>query len=981
MSYLSGTQLAILRQPFQATDLYLAVYQPPVVEHGRVFPDAQIQGLPSDLADNYYIAGFTATNYFTSGTVKPGMTLVFGSAPGLEDLGRTFVRGKSGAHYDFSVLENSPLVSGVYYRVYDFHEIWPVFPRVTVDSNNVITYYKNYDKVYTNQNTIFTPVPVVGPNTAARLGINGQKQMLFIATGSYTIDGTAISNVYWEINTNPVTILTGSTVSFTFTQCGHYTVETRVVNANAVTGTAYRHYILLNREENPGGCMPIRDWKFENLDGDWSAGGYQLKVSVGDESDDIRDGALVIVFAEDIYGTQQVSFGGYPDREQIVFAGYVDKIDNKNFWDTSRATIQAKSAINLLQNRDMFSVSLETSSNPVDWTQIKDMTINRIIDHYLRWHSTFLEVCDYIPVPQASASYGEQYEDIPRGEIFSNVRNILQNRLLANFVSDRQGRVFSEVNLNYTITGSRPSTTLVFENKDWIGQLKSVEDLEARTSSILLGGVAYDSALNTGTAYLSRAPDALFPLHFGKAETKSGMTINSQDTLNTLSGLLLADINSRFPSIGMQMANNQRSIDIIPQEFYQLPTDYPFTDEDLRNLRTIWANRRMIPRRINYSYKNFTLEQEVIFDTETWGPQGETVRIPAQPPGNGEPVAPEIPGINPIPDPPGIGDVVWEVTSVTGTVYDLALFGDYIYLVGDASESGATSMRVEKRRQSDGGLEWGYFVPKPLGGNAQGRGIVVDGDGIFICGAQVAPLGLLAYTIKEISETPGVTWSTVVDRPVDVEDSSVAVDIEKIGSYVFVVGTYPGSSPGRFTKLLASDGSTDDFEDTGTIAFDAGIVGDTELYVIGSGDVSNWTTTLSSHWDKVLASEQGRSIRIDEGFVYTLQGNVLTDVIRMIKRQKSDGTLMWESTKTDDPYSTIGNPQFAIGNSYLHFPFVTDAGGKLYQVAISDGSSFTGYSLSAVGDPRCVELDGNSLYVAGKAGGLWYISKRTLPYT
>src|SRR3990167_5040106 len=155
MSTPTAGQLAIMRRPNQSTDLYLAVYQPPVVEYGRVFPDAQIQGLPSELADNYYIAGFTATNVFTSGTVKNGMTLVFGSAEGKEDLGRTFVRGKSGTHYDFSVLENMPLVSGIYFRVYDFFELWPVFPRVTVDGSNVITYYKDYDKAYSNQNSVF----------------------------------------------------------------------------------------------------------------------------------------------------------------------------------------------------------------------------------------------------------------------------------------------------------------------------------------------------------------------------------------------------------------------------------------------------------------------------------------------------------------------------------------------------------------------------------------------------------------------------------------------------------------------------------------------------------------------------------------------------------------------------------------------------------------------------------------------------------
>lgn len=982
MSVPTAPQLAIIRRPQQSTDLYLAVYQPPVVEHGRVFPDALIQGLPSELADNYYIAGFTATNVATSGTVKNGMTLVFGSAAGKEDLGRTFVRGKSGNHYDFSVIENMPLVSGLYYRVYDFFELWPVFPRVTVDGSNIITYYKDYSKPYTNQNSIFTPVAVVGPNSAAYVDdATGQKTMTFVATGSYTVDGTAISNTYWEINTSPPTILTGSTVSYTFPRSGNYTIETRVVNANAITGTAHRHYILLNREGKVKSVYnpPIKDWKFEGLDGDWNSGGWQCKFSLGEDADDLRDGALVVIFAEDIYGNgAPQSFGGYADRENILFSGYIDKVETKNDWQTSRSTFSAKSAINLLQNRDMFSVSLETSPNPVDWTQIQNMTINKIIDHYLRWHSTFFDVCDYRPLKNTTAGdYPEQYEDIPRGEIFTNVKNIMANRLLANFVSDKQGRVFSEVDMNCMITGSRPATAVNFQVGDWIDKLKTVEDLEYRSSSVLLGGVAYDTALNTGSAYLSRAPDALFPLHFGKAETKSGLTIDSQSTLNNLSGLYLAVNNSRFPSLGMTLANNMRTIDIIPQEFYQLPTDYPFNDQDYRNLKYVWENRRMLPRRINYSLKENTLTQEIVYETETYGPPGETVRIPAQPPNNGTPTPQEPPGIIPAIDPPGLGNLVWEVTSVTGTIYDVKAYGDYIFVTGDKDGSPQV-WRTEKRRKSDGGLEWAYDHVPFAAGTAQGRAVYVDSDGIFVAGGESAG-AFVEYSILEIDDNPAPTmvWRRFVSYGFT---SSLAHDLIKLGSYVFAVGANDNGlgSTDLIVKLLASDGTVS--SSNNNVVTNRGIDDNgSQLYIGGSSKMLNWTTNLVENWNK-SASLQGRSIRTKDGYSYHSIGDVTTDVVGIEKRQNNDGSLVWTSTYNVGTLGTILKAKSDVGDNFVFFPLGVAGGATVYQLNKSNGSSFTAYTSFAT--PLAVRLDSSNLYIVGKnSGNLWTIQKRSLPYT
>ena len=60
-----------------------------------------------------------------------------------------------------------------------------------------------------------------------------------------------------------------------------------------------------------------------NLNGSRDGGGYSATFKVYEDIP-LTEHAVVVLFADDIYGTDTVSLGGnYPNAEKIFFVGYV----------------------------------------------------------------------------------------------------------------------------------------------------------------------------------------------------------------------------------------------------------------------------------------------------------------------------------------------------------------------------------------------------------------------------------------------------------------------------------------------------------------------------------------------------------------------------------------------------------------------------------------------------------------------------------
>jgi len=618
--------LARLRRRPHRTTLYMGIYQP------QVALACQINGAISKGAITIPYDNVTEGS---PDLVEEGMTMYVGSTPGAMDLGRVRVRSIDGGASEITVAENDHIqwADDAYLKIVRFWEPWAVYPRIVLTDDNIPIFYKDYDIPYTDQNQYFDPVVHLGPHTAAFLE-DGVAQIFYSSSGTVDpTDGSTPTGIAWWFEGATTT---GSFDShpglITYDTPGHYTTHLTVVSNYGKQFTGHRHVMIFDKP-GQGDHPPIIGWGFMGLEGSRSAGGYSGRFWLREEADfnKVVPGALVVIFSEDWYGDEKVSIGGNAvGRSNIFFVGYVEDESIEYNSYTSRLEFRVSSLTLIADQKHTFSASLESVGTPTTWYEIADMTVDKAIIHFLRWHTTLLTIADF---EMTGDSKHVQYIDFSRGTIFSEVDDLLESTLGADLVADRQGKLWAEINANYTATGSRTPDkypeNMELERCDWIGQIEFDRLVMDRVSFLEHGGVSYSGpATGTFEPHLSGAPgDA--PSYEGSVQRRTGLVLEGQDQLNEFTGLMFAALNSKYPRLTVTLAGDYRNIDIAPQEFILLSLD-----ENDTYRRIIWDKKRFLPVSINYQYdarRQFLL-QSLILAEETHGPPGETIEIPVDPP-------------------------------------------------------------------------------------------------------------------------------------------------------------------------------------------------------------------------------------------------------------------------------------------------------------------------------------------------------------
>ena len=128
MSYTTPTQQALLRSRPHRTALNLSIFRPTTALACQV-NDGSIARNARTITYNNVTEG----SYLS---VESGMTLMVGSAPGLDDYGR--VRVRSATSGVITIAENSYIdwKDDLYLTVLRYWEVWPVYPRIISDPAN-----------------------------------------------------------------------------------------------------------------------------------------------------------------------------------------------------------------------------------------------------------------------------------------------------------------------------------------------------------------------------------------------------------------------------------------------------------------------------------------------------------------------------------------------------------------------------------------------------------------------------------------------------------------------------------------------------------------------------------------------------------------------------------------------------------------------------------------------------------------------------
>jgi hypothetical protein len=631
---LTASQLASVRSHPHRTRLYLSVFKPVEVFSGLIADSELAKG------DRTFIVSGTSGQ---ASDVLRGMTCYVGTTPGACDVER--IRAIEATASTITVAENSRnWVNGQYLTVVRYFEPWGVFPRITLDADNVPQFFKDFDIPYTDQNQLLDPVVCMGPNHAAFLEptITGSYARVWYTTsGSFdpTPQGSISSYRWWFQGGNP----TGSVASVPgyvdYTGCGSFITECELTTAAGKSFTGYRHVSIYARPESTGPgdvCKPITRFGFDSLAGDRESGGYEARIWVRENVSlsDFCDGSLVVIFSEDWEGYNPTKVGANAERrDNILFVGYIE--DDTITLDpvTNKVEFTAQSISLKMDRLSTFSAALDDALNAVTWNQMREMTLDRGIIHFLRWHSTVMAVTDFSPSYDVKPV---QYLDFSRGSIFEGVDGLLDNALIGGLVSDRQGKLWAEVDARVLTTGTfrrvegSMQTVLDSNRSDWRNQMTIQRLPQSELSFLELGGIAYTGVTGGATfsAHLAGAP-GFAPDYYGVMERRTGMIITGQDQLNEVTGHAWAARNAEFPEVDMPLAGDYRFLDIAPQHRVLL------TMGASENFRGVTLNQRpFIPQGISYQW--LPSEQALLMDLklaeETFGLPADTIDIPVDPP-------------------------------------------------------------------------------------------------------------------------------------------------------------------------------------------------------------------------------------------------------------------------------------------------------------------------------------------------------------
>lgn len=640
----TASELALLRTHPHNSHVYLSVYQPTYVLTAAVNDAAIVKGTR---AITYDTASWSAGWDYTM--LHNGITLLVGNAVGDETKGR--VRVRSATSTVITVAENSHIdwKDNDVLTVLEFYEINPVYQRIIQDPADATKtiWYKDYDIAYAGQNSALGSFVCMGSHYAGFTG-----NVYYSATGTLNLKSEVL-NYHWLFEGgNPTGSSAETPGNVAYATPGHYTTTLVVSGTSAgAVDTSYRHISIYDRPGmGAGSHLPITSWELQDLSGSRDQGGYFANIRVrqnlawsyllsGEYKPIIREGDLVVLFAEDWYASTQQSIGGNADhRQSIVFVGYIIKGSLQYNYKDSYVDFSVGSPTEIMKMAECTSVSVEDNADPetdphianpdylldyIPWVLLLNMDIKRAVYHYLRWHSTVMNCCD---VRFIGTDRPLQYFDADRASLYDAINTLLSGAWLGKLTSDRQGALFCERDI--FIEPNAFSRSFTLSDQDWLDDIIIDQSRQERTSFIEIGGVAYSGATGTYTPLLSDAP-GVSPSYRGKTIRQQGLALIDQAELNRIAGALYDQNNSIYPSVDIKLAGNYRNFDIAPQE--KVPMTVTLSDT-VRGIS--FSNKDFFVQRLQYQYdpSDETLMPLLSVSELCTGTVSDTIAIPIVPP-------------------------------------------------------------------------------------------------------------------------------------------------------------------------------------------------------------------------------------------------------------------------------------------------------------------------------------------------------------
>lgn len=548
-------------------------------------------------------------------------------------------------------------------RIYNQFRLWPKYPRFVQSGANV-TIFADYNEAYTNQTNQWRPTANAGPVAVAFIK-GGSATVSFVGDRSQAhAAGATLTNFLWTAyDSNEGTSTSQGTeaspVTFTWTSPGWYLVSLRVTDSNGQVATNYTYAIIIDPAN-------ITDTAF--VDFDTFSDSFDFEQGGGTAGFTVRGDASTTNFPEECLivhacrGTQTTVTGSWPFRDNTLFVGWVMHDTVRQNPDTGEVSFRAATVDAIMKNLSMFPASLTDKTTPVDWTQGKQLTVDRCTSFLAKHWSTLDSMT---PMVFSGDTRLIRRQDFGPTNLHANLQNELVGSILGKVLVNHQGVLHLEIDYNVQNAAERTSITTrkVLHKGVWVDDVFIEEraDYEWPANQVKMSGIYYPGGeIEDICPLFSEAPgDAMKA--YGREHNFDRLILASQTDLNVRCGHMLEKLNQRYPNYRESFLNDG-SFTIAPQELF--PVEIESGDND----RSLSRSLNVLPRKINrtYDHQNGYYRVEVEFEPETSGQPGVTVDVPCGPPEQ------KLPSTVPPPAPPGVPGTLALMVGTTGTSWYMA---------------------------------------------------------------------------------------------------------------------------------------------------------------------------------------------------------------------------------------------------------------------------------------------------------------------
>lgn len=629
---MTSPELAALRTDGQRTKLYLAVLKPNTVY------SAVLASVPAanDMVGVIAYSGGSGT----LADVKVGMTLYVGTGAGAFDLGMCRIRKApdAGAFYIGETSEIKWNVGGtIHLTIVDDFDLWERPLHVANDGS----LKADYDIAYSDQHLNFDPVPVMGPHAVVWL-TGASVDVTFDASGSWVI-GSSISGHAWSApGASGSSGMATATPTMSYDMPGVYRVFDTVTAANGKSFTGVRYVFVYS-----AASMPATVFQLKNLAVDHETGGWSFGMLMHDEASlgEIRERALVILFARDWHGEVEGSYGPVAGRENIVMVGRV--AGESIQWDADAGTVEFSVQGPQYWLRRIAANAaplVQVVGNPSAWNQVQSLTVRKALFHILHWRSTATKVMDVRLTSDARLTLKTES---PAPNVWDQVAEIAWRYIFARPGCNRYGQFWCEIEPQLVPVANRTwPTVMTITEDDWEGTIGMRRSRVGEASQVNLSGQLCDASGSEITLYSL----SMGHVHtrYGRPEILDRVLVSSQAQSNSLAGLVMGWRNNQLPEIPIKFAGGNRFIDLWPRQFCAIA----IAAGD--NERGVAYSGNLVPRSISFAHDE-ALTPEVLFEAETFeqlaidGDIPETNNQPTElpPPDFPPPIPPPVPSLGP----------------------------------------------------------------------------------------------------------------------------------------------------------------------------------------------------------------------------------------------------------------------------------------------------------------------------------------------